>query len=128
MDKRELRIGNIAYRVFDSPLNPNDKELIHIGAINGEYNTYCCIEDSIGKIEELSPVKLNKQWFLHLGFYEDEIGYMCFNDNLYSFVDREEDGFMLVVGDVEYKETYISYVHELQNLFFFLTKIELCLK
>ena len=40
-------------------------------------------------------------------------------------IDRKDRGYMLVVSDTEYKETYIKCLHELQNLFFALEGQEL---
>lgn len=108
--------NTIQQRVFlDVPdiFNPGKKTEVHPLTAN---------------FKDLKGVVLDNDWFQKLDFEQDEIGYFCLNDSIYSFVDREELGFMLVIGDVEYKETYVKYVHELQNLYYFLTKVELTLK
>jgi len=73
------------------------------------------------------PILLTEDWMLKFGFKADEIGHLYLNleDTFYGFVNREEEGFMLVVCGIEYKETYIKHVHQLQNLYFALNNEEL---
>lgn len=83
----------------------------------------------------LTGISLTNEWLEKLGFKKDEEEIRYFRsheNNTFSFLDKENNTFKTVVliqdgGDYEddYVEFECMYVHELQNLFFEINKIEL---
>jgi hypothetical protein len=126
MEARELRIGNWVL----------EKQNKLLGEIFNITRTTCRIfvdnelEDLKPSLEDIEPIPLTEQWLERLGFKPDAVGcmYQDPENDYYGFVDRKEDGFMLVVHGEEHRETYVKYVHQLQNLFYELTGKELELK
>ncbi len=111
MKATELRIGNWI-NDGDGDFTVSRKTLAHVETFPNKFK----------------PIPLTEEWLVKLGFEKDEMGYYYIDDEIYSFVDREQKGFMLVIAYVEYKETYIKHVHQLQNLYFALIGEELTIK
>jgi hypothetical protein len=116
MKANELRIGNLVMY---------DGRVFEIDTIAKEFPTLNTIEFGIGVVDwmNINPIPLTKEWLLKFGFYKsdnygnDEYrldGYSYFRGRFY-ISDCDECG-----EDVE-----INFVHELQNLYFALTKKEL---
>ena len=123
----ELRIGNLIYGVSDriEEITYITKKFVKTNLLKID------AESQIFEIEHLSPIPLTEEWLLKFGFkdrsgilknkmsYGIEIGKMEIawyrQDNKTRF-QTIENGFIL---------KYVTYVHELQNLFFALTGEEL---
>lgn len=79
-------------------------------------------------IRDLSPIKLTEEWLIKFGFSKMEyrtLGKDCFyDDNFYTINFLYES----MVFYIEHLETNINYVHQLQNLYYSLTGIELKIK
>ena len=115
MEAKELRLENLLL---------HDGEIISV-------DIYDISVIDVGKspfADRYEPIPLTEEWLIKFGFEFDEIGYLFKDLSIYSFVDRKEKGFMLVVADIEHKETYVKYVHQLQNLFHALTGEDLTIK
>ena len=84
-------------------------------------------------ITDIEPIPLNEDWLVKFGFenVDDEIDYSEFVLNYVTIEGNgsdKQEPFHFVRG-VDYRErkTEIKYVHQLQNLYFALTGIELTL-
>lgn len=122
MKKNELRIGNwVDY--FDSihvveKINKKSVRLVYLGdgtSTSSELDSPC-----------LRPIELNGEILEWFGFTQCDVGhwYQDEDNDLYGFVERS-GGYSLVVSDIDQKETYVKYAHQLQNLYFALTGEEL---
>lgn len=69
---------------------------------------------------EFLPITLTDDWWRSFGFKHDGIGhlYLHTEEDTYTFVDRGDKGYMLVIYGEEHKETYVKHVHRLQNLWY----------
>lgn len=111
MDASELRIGNYT-------LDHGSPEQIPYGSDI----------DSAGLME---PIPLSEEWLLKFGFekfefeYEEgfETTYVLEKKNGHQFV--LSDTFQPMDGEIAMLDYKLSYVHQLQNLFYCLTGIEL---
>ena len=120
MKIEDLRIGNIVFC--------DEKNIIEIDAIcSYEVNRLDCSGGF--DYNEISGVEINKKILLQCGFYKEN-NYTS-NDNVfvkeirfpsYFTIVEEEKGYKLCDVDIY---TNIIYLHELQNLYYALTKIEL---
>ena len=118
MKATELRIGNYYTYGFIKDLTKWD------------LTEFAEIYSDPEELKYWEPIPLTEEWLLKLGFDEDSIGHWWINeeDDFYGFVNRGEDGFMLVIAGEEHKETYVKHVHQLQNLYHALTGEELVTK
>jgi hypothetical protein len=119
MKAQELRIGNYAHRVYDSPRNPEDVETIIIGAISDISETYVCENDNIGSLKELRPIPLTEEWLVKFRFNGWDLGdytIILTNGNFFTIDCRKPIA------------KNIKHVHQLQNLYFSLTQKELIIK
>ncbi|MCP4355255.1 MAG: hypothetical protein GY793_06410 [Proteobacteria bacterium] len=121
MEAKNFRIGNF---VNDYEVNEGFFKIEEIKK-NSQGNNAVYYRNGSCMSIDADPVYLTGYIFVCLDFKQDEIGYWTKGDSIYSFVDRKERGYMLVVADTEHKETYIKHLHELQNLFFALEGTEL---
>lgn len=130
IDAKELMIGNY----------------VRVGDLKGYFVPFAIYADSIdfcegGKVfnchrTNLKPIPITPKWLKDFGF-------TCDLDNLWGYKDFDgfpflvedcEDIFSVSIGDVKgvakpkvYWLTDCHYVHELQNLFYTLTKQELAI-
>jgi hypothetical protein len=107
----ELRIGNYIYEDYSG-------EMV-VDLINEKYiDLYKLGFKAVGRfsIDYLKPIKLTKQWLTEFGF--NKCFETCFELN--GFILNEN--FILMDIDITIK---LDYVHQLQNLYFALTKNEL---
>ena len=121
IDTKELRIGNLIY--WDIP---SKKDIVHeiVGVTWRRINT---IPISLGdNIEEYKPIKLTEELLLKLGFkeIENEFYYKSFRYTLLK--TKSYRGFLFCDGTKTLNA--VEYLHDLQNLFFALTKYELSMK
>ena len=118
----ELRIGNCV------KLNNSYTTLVP-----RDFQRYC---KSFGIFEEFEPIELSEEWLLKAGFkykkyHPTTIGSAdVFGSGLY-VSQMINNGFSLVFQTdkksfyFEFSDRYIKYVHELQNIYFALTGVEL---
>jgi hypothetical protein len=132
MKANELRIGNWVYI-------PQAKTNEQIGVIeeNGRFLTKG-YKTSYSSIECLRPIPLTEEWLLRFGFrkkasFSDHTIHIDMTNILCLDNDNNESEFSAVsIYDVDegvwiYLES-IQYVHQLQNLYFVLSREELKLK
>ena len=117
MKANELRIGN--YITFDSVDKPSYFEI-----------------NLFNYLDRLKPIQLTEEWLLRAGFkykkyHPTTIGSAnVFGSGLY-VSQMINNGFSLVFQTdkksfyFEFSDRYIKYVHELQNIYFALTGVEL---
>jgi len=119
MKATELRIGNWVE-------NESTNRQVEGVQLTGGYN-----EVMFWKImafeHDISPIPLTEEWLVKLGFESE--GNMWYTTNNISYntednrVVREQPG---ILGTIYNAITRVSYVHQLQNLYFVLTGKELC--
>jgi len=119
----ELRIGNLVYWDIPEKIGvPHKVLLIKTNSIN---TTPISLGDTIN---DYLPITLTEEWLLRFGFRKksDHIYLSPNNDSLrlWGFAWNIEQ-FMIVGGWIEINTPSIKYVHQLQNLYFALTGIEL---
>jgi len=118
MKANELRIGN--YLQIDS-LTDGSKTIVDIDLFH---------LNEIGSIKyQYKPIPLTEEWLIKFGFFE-KYKSCCNRWNILSFtlLDNEDrNGDLQGVFIYDYK-LEVSYVHQLQNLYFALTNEELTIK
>ena len=122
MKANELRIGN--------RLQSGKYEIIVGPAFFTAFDNYDFENGKVGVLKpEIQPIPLSKEWLLRFGFYFDlktkYDGYWKkykegFEIRIYKFEDYFEYGWQLGHDPIK-----IMYVHQLQNLYFALTGLEL---
>ena len=124
MNATELRIGNLF-------IEQSSKEIISV--IGLEKNRVVFSRMFLDKWQA-EPIPLTEQWVLKLGFVFDKFQYSCyFTRNQIKIKFNPYDlkntfSFIFQGGEVDvmkYKQVELKYVHQLQNLYFSLTDIEL---
>ena len=111
MKAEELRIGNLVHDV----LNNNAKR------INQE--NLCDFANGYVSFE---PIPLTEEWLLKFGFDETIVeGYPIYQSDKGFIVEYYKDESVFLILDFEVR---IKYVHQLQNLYFALTGLELTIK
>jgi hypothetical protein len=148
INPNELRIGNIVWETSMANPSTDDMDEIVVGAVNGVYNTIYDDQDNIYSKEYIYPIPLTPEWLERLGF-------VLVNDNWTAFVGvvtpvalyrkrRKYIDFDIAVNKTAntinrlYKVNNDEYgfldgptiesVHQLQNLYFALTREELTIK
>jgi|688.fasta_scaffold1619976_1 hypothetical protein len=120
---KDLRIGN--YVIFNTNQNPfqiTPAGLLELSQIEGKPNPYF-----------YEPIEITDEWFLKLGFtfkteelgarfYEKQVGidFMCFSKDGHWNINSGKSYWYM---DRNFKSP--KYVHELQNLYYALTGVEL---
>jgi hypothetical protein len=118
MTANELRIGNWVYWN-----GPSSKEKALIYSITKDEIIFYCGDS--GLIEEIEGIPLTPKRLLKLGFIEFEDKTFIHDSLRYSDKFKlREDGVLVYVTSEVYI-TDLKYVHQLQNLFFELTRKEL---
>ena len=116
MEANELRINNYVYP-FDDIYLVTKKTIL-------EDCIQVCFKD-FENTNELHPIPLTEEWFLKFGFEKSDTYYTYWINEFKAFIimsDSRREHYFLCDCDVD---TNIQYVHELQNLYFALTKQEL---
>ena len=118
MKTSELRIGNLVYGIDDYK-----DTALPIYSINGDDTIRLKVgNESIGcySVDWIKPITLTKEWLVKFGFD----GLYKNDDFFFELIHNDIIGFRLSIdGQYGYKE--IKYIHELQNLYFALTRKEL---
>ena len=117
MKANELRIGNLV--LFNNSIKPITS------------NNLCDIEfytDS--KIPYCKPIPLTEEWLLKFGFEKKEYEKSQYREYEYILENFKyfRDRFWIVRCEECGRYADIKYVHELQNIYFALTKYELTMK
>jgi hypothetical protein len=120
MDTNELRIGNF--------LEYKTGKIITVGAIHSTCVYPKGLENGCLSFVQFKPVKLNKEWFKKLGFTyyslptisDRKTGYYTLKYGSKFKIGRSDDNYAFS----NFRKP-LQYVHELQNLCFSLTAIEL---
>lgn len=123
MKSTELRIGNFVY-YSQSPENDMPYEILHI--IPSDIRDLLISGDDVK--ERYKPIPLTEQWFEKFGGKKTENNFYRLRSltNDFDFIKLAlMDGDFYWWCDQVIVSHSISYVHELQNLFFALTKQEL---
>ncbi len=132
IDTKELRLGNL--------ISYGNDEYAHMVKVDGFYGDGLETSNSLdtfhGSVESFFPIPLTKGWVESLGFYfdvEDENGVYRrqVGNNMDFMVDvfTGEAGFSLGWrNDFCHVWKEVKYVHEVQNIIYFLSKEELEVK
>jgi hypothetical protein len=114
MKASELRIGNLIHNKQGNIVYVNTNHLtLLLYGIENEFN----------------PISLTEEWLLKFGFAinrqtkEENNIWRCYSEEGFFEVEQIGDGFFL--DDNQSYGTQIDWVHQLQNLFFALTRDEL---
>jgi len=123
MEAKELRIGNLVLddysgRMIVSAINPYD------GMYNHESGVYLCKNNNLPSgyyfLKDIRPIELTEDWLIMFGFEKET-----------ALFRKDKHAINLTIaGLYEFKNIPIkevSYVHELQNLYFAITGKELIL-
>lgn len=113
MKATELRIGNY---VTETNIGVTLVNLFDLENIQNEDTNY-------------QPIPLTEEWLLKLGFKLYPSGSYCFDlfsVNEYLAIDlKYNKGFAYIRTDEDSLKIKLEYVHQLQNLYFALTNLEL---
>jgi hypothetical protein len=130
---QDLRIGNLVYDEFNHVFKI--KALLPLSA------RLCNVRKGVKRLDKgtpfklIEPIAITEDWLLKFGFsksvrpncndiYKDLIARMIlwFNEGNYAEMDLIQDDKW-----ISFKHSHISYVHQLQNLYYCLIGEELCL-
>lgn len=119
--QKELRIGNWIKMTYGNhsfcTVQGIDTEFIYTDIVTFDYT----------EPDEFEPIELTEFWFLKLGFTSSEEKFDYFSRNKYRIFEKSNICFTIdQYGHLKciiYK--HIKYVHQLQNLYFALTGLEL---
>lgn len=113
---QELRIGNLVQSYADIISVEYVDKLLLKGVFHRDviYNTSL-------QVKHCKPIPLNEEWLLKLGFQKDRNGYFL---GVLSFSETNSNELMICINDLPI-QTICKYVHQLQNLYFSLTGVEL---
>ena len=128
MNAKEFRIGNlINYRIVDK--FDERKEWLEVSEI--DYDDLRIIEKKHLMNQDYQPIEITEEWLLKLNFE------IIYKSNFTLRLDHKENykfgaGWNLVNGHFHIRYigeqfTHIKYVHQLQNLYFAITELELSL-
>ncbi|EFK36804.1 Uncharacterised protein [Chryseobacterium gleum] len=115
MDKKELRIGNlIKYNGYEYTVKTIEDDLI-------------TVEELEEAIEYYKPVELTSVWLDKFGFEKCSNSWyksLRLTDSLYIMIDRENHTWITQYEAIDHYAIQIEslkYVHQLQNLYFFMS-------
>ena len=116
MKNTELRIGN--YVKYEGELSQ----------ITGVDEDYIYLRDTVSfdyiECDEIDPIPLTEKWLLDFGFISDGSKEYQIEGNRYSLLKTDSyEGYLFCDGIKVLRE--LKYVHELQNLYFYLISDEL---
>ena len=131
MNTNELRRGNLIFEdvlstcTVESVFNNKLEVSVPNGKTDGTINKRWFIMDSYN----FRPIPLTEEWLLDLGFeyFKANNSYQLDTNLGFCIWGRIKDGFMIFVNSDEIG-IKITTVHQLQNLYFALTKKELTQK
>ena len=111
MKANELRSGNLVkYKHLSESSSISAFDIVQISDDNSN----------------VEPIPLTEDWLLKFGFEEKMFGW--WSNVLFLRTDNRDGFFYDWQKTNETTGTYIEYVHQLQNLYFALTSLELTLK
>ena len=119
MKTNELRVGNYAKGLFDETVSL--KAIYEDGTLawqDGKGTTY----------GPMKPIKLSEGWLKSLGFKEEYKNHWRKDDFRLVVADilsEEKTGFGFPTDVMPFDEVFIEYVHQLQNIYFFIKREEL---
>ena len=115
INPQELRIGNYISNKKDILFNVLPEDIETISKFPDNYN----------------PIPLTEEWLLRLGFHKGSIpepdGSRCYYKGMLDVIFKTSNGF-IYSNHKPSGHTKIEYLHQLQNLYFALTGVELELK
>ena len=127
MKAEELRIGNYVLQSTGWQEGENGK----VRKFN-ELNFREMLDPDFKLVSgEFEPIPLTEEWLFKLGFNEFEKTKEYYKNNLFILMDNEDqitNAYLLNEGGSYSIDVFIEHVHQLQNLNFALTGIELKLK
>jgi hypothetical protein len=131
--EKKFRIGNIVYGIYEDENGKQQKNICEILALDstsslgdGWWAIATRIEgDDTEEYDDFKPIPLTEDWLLRMGFYR--------NNNTWEDPKKNNTDFSLcnTKGENEFTlndtlfNTKVKYIHELQNLYYVLTGIEL---
>jgi hypothetical protein len=122
LQSKDLRIGNLVKSVItnqDYKMDTWGLRVIEDGNYQNSYNT---------ETRVFNPITITEEWLLKFGFLKDFSGiYRFWKFECYDYL-KDEDCIRIYFGGDEDNPIEITYIHELQNLYFALTGEELELK
>ena len=130
INANELRLGNWVHHNVSAWSYRNDDGVISNENDNfiWEDRDWYALGECTLSLDVIEPIKLTEEWFLKFGFKKE--GGEYYNLFLKEFT-IEVFGTKLPINDREYRlrsygnELKLFYVHQLQNLYFILTGLEL---
>jgi len=111
MEENELRIGN-----FISDVHASENGHWQVTQLREKL---CFYGGLFSSYDNLKPIPITERWLKWLGFEEGSVGYY-YKDEVIVTVEGQ-----VYFGETETWITETHFVHQLQNLFFALTKEEL---
>ncbi len=112
MKANELRIGNLVNVIGITPVRITPYHILDISDGDMQY----------------SPIQLNEEWLVKMGFFYTEFGYRMPN-KASTYLNINQDGiscYLSIHHASEYCISYgMKYVHEIQNLHYALTNTEI---
>jgi len=126
MDPKDLKIDNLIFI-------PKTNQIAEITGINKHIGVLVNnnIFGGLG-FSEIEPIVLTEEWLLKFGFQRKDNssnGASTHKNGVYiGLMGMKNDKFCFNAESSSNKSVYLNYVHELQNLYFELTKEELILK
>lgn len=145
MQANELRIGSLVYRIHRGGKVhlPIEKPLVVIG-IGLTMATVCSAEKPFHsltkdyyqevRLSDLSEIPLTEEWLIKFGFKKEDSEWKlfpCFEIQIIVFNEDSYNGVMFYTRTIHvdytpiYSGRHITYVHQLQNLYFSLVGDEL---
>ena len=117
MDAKELRVGNLIYNEYTKQVQEVYPEMItQLSRLGIENN--------------MKPIPLTEDWLLNFGFNynDDDCVYLALKYRGFCIYSDDYDEFSIATIKVQNFRIVIKHVHQLQNLYFFLTTEELTIK
>jgi len=111
MKTNELRVGNWVFEDFERKWEIEDFNNYHRASYGDEIS------------DKIEPIKLTEEWLLDFGFNKTASKFFDINElSLLKRIGTESDYYVYIN---EALTLTVSYVHELQNLYFALIRKEL---
>jgi hypothetical protein len=129
MEAKELRVGNIVYSYSEW----HKIECCQVSTIAEILlDRVMFLHGSVCRLKDIKPIKLAEEWLIKFGLekydYEDENFEFIYTNNLCK-VSLNKDGYYSYwVEEMWNCVVDVEYVHEIQNIFFALNKIDLQLQ
>ena len=136
MEANELRIGNYVNYKYWNPEPNNEQYLFEsvkiIGFLKNNFYFNFKGRNEIEKVLELHPIPLTEEWLLKFGL-KNEKGFGFKNEIAYYLIKEQNNSFFIGIryehDESEYYFVWdITFIHQLQNLYFALTGEELTIK